>query len=85
MQRILGFATFSHKSRNLKMYINPDDIFAKVEEERESGELSKTVTSAKLRYQASCQDGLIEQFNTDTGERKLGIFSDGVFIPINEK
>lgn len=67
------------------MRIEPDEVFAKVEADRVSGELSDKVTTAKIRYYASSrQEGYIEQVNTETGERRLGTFANGIFKPAGE-
>lgn len=67
------------------MAINPKDVFDKVEKARKSGELSKMVTTAKTTYQASkTKPGLIEQIRED-GQRVLGHFKDGKFIPETNK
>ena len=62
--------------------IDPEKVFAQVEADRLSGELSEKVTTAKIRYQSSDRPGYIEQINTETGERRLGTFANGVFTPI---
>ena len=62
--------------------IDPEMVFAQVEADRVSGELSEKVTTAKIRYQSSDRPGYIEQINTETGERRLGTFVNGVFTPI---
>jgi len=66
--------------------IDPDEVFAALEADRESGELSKKVTTAKLVYQGISRPGVIviEQINTVTGERTLGTFADGVFMPLDD-
>ncbi|MCW8827607.1 MAG: hypothetical protein OQK94_00975 [Gammaproteobacteria bacterium] len=66
------------------MRIDPDEVFAKVEEDRKSGVLSEKVTTAKIRYYASRRKGYLEQVNTETGERRLGAFSNGDFKPLDE-
>lgn len=67
------------------MYINPIELLSGVETARESGELSKIITTAKLAYQTSEQyPGYIEQINRETGERKTGIYKDGAFITMEQ-
>lgn len=66
------------------MRIDPNEVFAKVEEDRKSGALSENVTTAKIRYYASSRQGYIEQVNTETGVRRLGTFSNGVFKSCDE-
>jgi len=64
--------------------IDPDDIFAKVEADRKSGELAKNVTTAKITYQGSDSEGYIVQINELTGERRLGTFDNSAFTPISD-
>lgn len=66
------------------MRIDPDEVFAKVEEDRKSGELLEKVTTAKIRYYASRHHGCLEQINTIPGERRLGKLSNGVFTSHDE-
>lgn len=67
------------------MTIDPDEVFAKLEADRKSGELTKHVTTAMSRYGASDREGLIEQLSAATGERKIGTFVNGVFIPVENR
>lgn len=66
------------------MRIDPDKVFDKVEMDRKSGALSEKVTTVKIRYQASTQEGYIEEINTESGKRRVGTFSNGVFTPAGE-
>lgn len=62
------------------MPVAADDVFANLDAMRDSGALSASVSSAKLRYQAStAAPGLLEQIHSD-GTRVLGRFSKGQFI-----
>jgi hypothetical protein len=62
--------------------IDPDAVFAAVEADRHSGELSGKVTSAAIRYQASIKHpGYLEQID-EHGVRTVGAFHGGVFTPI---
>ncbi len=62
--------------------IDSEKVFAKLEVDRANGELSKNVTTAKICYQSSGYPGFIEQINTETGERLIGTFANGVFTPL---
>ncbi|QEP41802.1 hypothetical protein D5085_00745 [Ectothiorhodospiraceae bacterium BW-2] len=63
--------------------INPDTVFAELECDRTSGELARKLTSAPLVYQASEQyPGYIEQIEKG-GERSVGSFENGQFVPID--
>jgi hypothetical protein len=66
------------------MSIDPDEVFAAVEADRASGELSKKVTTATIVYQGSDRPGTIEQINRETGQRVFGTFADGVFTPLDD-
>ncbi len=56
------------------------DVFSTLEQSRESGALSKNVTSAAIYYETSLsRPGCIDQVNAATGERKTGRFSNGEF------
>lgn len=60
--------------------IAADEVFANLDAMRGSGALSASVSSAKLRYQASITaPGLLEQLHPD-GKRVLGRFANGQFI-----
>ena len=62
--------------------VDPDVVFSAVEADRHSGELSRKVTSAAIRYQASItHPGYLEQIN-EHGIRTVGTFHTGVFTPI---
>ena len=61
--------------------INPDELFAAMEQERKAGTLAATVTGSTVRYQASTDHpGQLEQINPD-GSVIVGQFSIGVFTP----
>lgn len=63
------------------MSVDPDQVFARVDEQRESGELADRVTSSSVKYQSSpAHPGLIERINAD-GSRDLGTFKAGRFTP----
>jgi len=60
--------------------VNPDEVFARVEEERASGYLSARVTSARVSYEASSsQPGLLNRINAD-GSIDTGHFKNGEFV-----
>ncbi len=64
--------------------LEPEQVFAALENLRRSGELGRTVSSAALRYQASpAQPGWLEQISAD-GTRRLGRFRNGVFEQLQE-
>jgi hypothetical protein len=61
--------------------VNPEQVFARVDAERESGELAETVTSASVKYQSSTDHpGLIERIN-ENGIIETGSFVGGRFSP----
>lgn len=61
--------------------VDPERVFAAVEEARGNGSLSASVSSAAVRYQASSRHpGYLERINSD-GSRSIGSFSGGVFHP----
>lgn len=63
--------------------VDPDSVFDAVEKDRHSGELSRKVTNASIRYQASnTHPGYLEQIN-ESGDCTVGTFQGGKFIPIN--
>lgn len=58
-----------------------DDVFASLDAERASGLLSRNISAAALRYQAShATPGMLEQVQPD-GRVVLGQFRNGQFIP----
>jgi len=60
---------------------DPDRVFAALESDRESGQLSERVTSGGMRYQASpSHPGLLERIDGE-GRRVIGSFTDGKFVP----
>ncbi|MEH6651136.1 MAG: hypothetical protein V7707_14010 [Motiliproteus sp.] len=62
--------------------LDPEDVFQSLEQERESGELAQSVTSSKVRYQASTtHSGMLERIEAD-GNRTTGTFSNGMFKPL---
>ncbi len=64
--------------------VAPEQVFAALEQQRRSGELSGAVSSAVLRYQAStAHPGFLEEINP-SGRRRLGQFRHGVFEPLEE-
>lgn len=65
--------------------IGPEVVFAAVEADRRSGELSKKVTTAPIRYQASVtHPGYLEQVD-EKGVCVVGTFRSGIFTPIDGK
>jgi hypothetical protein len=64
--------------------VNPEQAFEVLERERQSGQLTKAVSSASLRYQASeTKPGWLEQISPD-GRRRVGRFRNGVFEPLQD-
>jgi hypothetical protein len=62
--------------------IDPDAVFAAVEADRRSGELSRKVTTAAIRYYASVSHpGYLERVD-ENGTHTVGTFRSGVFTPI---
>jgi hypothetical protein len=61
--------------------VNPDSVFASLDQKRDSGALSEAIASGSVRYQ-SCQKtpGLLEQVQPD-GTIIPGRFVNGKFIP----
>lgn len=60
--------------------VAPSEVFANLDAMRDSGALGASISSAKVRYQASTTaPGLLEQVHPD-GRRVLGRFSQGQFI-----
>jgi len=60
--------------------IDPGDVFAQLERQRASGELTQKVTTTAFRYQASKQySGLLEQLDGEGG-CIVGSFNNGKFI-----
>jgi hypothetical protein len=65
-------------------HIDPEAVFAAVETDRRSGELSKKVTTTAIRYQASVtHPGYLEQIHKN-GTSSVGTFHNGVFTPLRE-
>lgn len=65
--------------------VAPEQVFAALEQQRRSGQLSRAVSSATLRYQAStAQPGFLEEINPN-GMRRLGRFRHGLFEPLEER
>jgi len=63
--------------------VSSTEVFAELEQARESGSLSARVTSSPVRYQASTSaPGCLEQIRPD-GQRTVGRFRDGRFVPLD--
>ncbi len=61
--------------------VNPDEVFAAVEEARADGSLHTAVSRAQVRYEASqTHPGLLDQV-LPNGHREPGNFRDGKFVP----
>ncbi len=62
-------------------YVDPDEeVFRKLDEMRESGELSKRVTTSRFVYQVSTSMDLIERSDRKTGEKLVDVFKNWKFI-----
>jgi hypothetical protein len=62
--------------------VDPEAVFDTVEARRNSGTLKQEVTTATPSYQASVtQPGYLEQIDA-MGNRTIGTFQNGVFIPL---
>lgn len=60
--------------------INSENVFNVLESNRCKGFSDKPITSAPFYFEASIQQpGLLDKVITATGERKTGIFKNGVF------
>jgi hypothetical protein len=63
--------------------IDPAEVFAALEHQRLSGQLSTSVSQAAVRYQASqTQPGYLEAISAD-GARCVWRFQHGVFVPLD--
>ncbi|EMP56788.1 hypothetical protein MSNKSG1_05621 [Marinobacter santoriniensis NKSG1] len=61
--------------------VNPDAVFAALDQRRQSGELARQVTGSGVRYQASASSpGLLEEIDGQ-GNVRIGHFLDGQFVP----
>ena len=64
--------------------VEPEQVFAALEQQRRSGRLSQSVSGASLRYQASKEKpGLLEEISPNVRSR-LGQFRQGLFEPVGE-
>jgi len=64
--------------------INPDTVFKTLEDQRESGVLTQLVTGSVIKYQASSKYlGYLEEID-QKGNVRVGKFSEGEFIVIDE-
>ena len=62
----------------------PEQVFAALEQQRRSGQLSQSISGASLRYQASkAQPGLLEEIRPNVN-RRPGRFRHGLFEPVGE-
>ena len=60
--------------------VDPEAVFASLEEDRQSGLLANDISSASVRYQAStAHPGMLEQIDIN-GHVTLGQFNDGHFV-----
>jgi hypothetical protein len=63
--------------------VDPEQVFAALERQRRSGQLSKAVSQAAVRYQASqAHPGCLDAISAD-GTRCVGRFQDGAFVPLD--
>ena len=62
--------------------INPDSVFAAVEQDRQTGEIiNKVAESHPLYYASKTRPGQLDQISSD-GSCKTGSFINGKFIPL---
>lgn len=67
---------------NDNVTVDAEQVFARLEADRRSGQLAGAVSSGPLRYQASPDHpGLLERIDAD-GRRTHGQFKQGRFIPV---
>ncbi len=60
--------------------MNSDDVFNRLEKDRDKGILAGKVTTARIYYEASKDHpGYLDQVDSITGERHTGIFEHGEF------
>ena len=62
--------------------VEPDDIFAELEQAEPAVLAERMADFSTIRYQASASHpGLLERINSETGHCELGYFLDGEFVP----
>jgi len=60
--------------------ISADDVFSNLDRQRDSGELTKNITTTSSKYQASATTpGLLEEIDQD-GNVRIGMFEKGRFV-----
>ena len=75
-----GFARVQVK-HNPSVPVNPDEVFAAVEQARQDGSLSRAVNRAQVRYEASqTHPGMLDRVLSN-GHRDTGHFRHGEFSP----
>jgi hypothetical protein len=63
--------------------VNPDTVFQSLENDREAGVLSDTVTNSPIRYQASVTNlGYLERIDPN-GNITTGQFKNGLFMELS--
>ena len=78
-----GMATIKVEPRQSPT-LDPEQVFARLEQARSTHQLSQQVTSVYPRYQASLSHpGLLEQIDAQ-GHITVGQFANGVFTPHGE-
>lgn len=76
---VAGIATFSLERKHARP-VPSAQAFALLERQRRSGALTRGVSEARARYQASpTHPGLLERITPD-GEVRLGTFRNGAFV-----
>lgn len=76
-----GFASLSVQPR-ASGEVDPDDIFAELEQVESSDLADRMAEHSAVRYQASEQHpGLLERIDTGSGRTSLGYFLNGEFVP----
>jgi len=78
---LAGLATLHVEQVETKP-IDSDQVFNRLESQRESGALAAIVKDGRPRYQASVQyPGFLERVD-EKGQIVLGQFKDGAFVPV---
>jgi hypothetical protein len=63
--------------------VESEELFGDLDEQRRSGNLADSVTTASVYYEASRErPGLLDQVDTATGKRKSGHFNQGRFVEL---
>lgn len=78
-----GLATLRVESVSVSA-VAPEQVFAELDRQRRSGQLSKAVSQSPVRYQASqTHPGCLDAISAD-GTRRVGRFQHGAFVALDE-